>query len=76
MHTRLQTYNMLSGMMWSWWSFSSTTRDKKVLLGVSHSLFAFSIVTVYIICLLFIYKYLVKLLIRCACMDVCACPAL
>ena len=33
--TRWQTYNLLSGQMWCWRSFSSTTRDKKVLLKVS-----------------------------------------
>ena len=46
MHTRLQTYNTLSGKVWSWWSFGSTTRDENVILGVSYSLFALSIVTV------------------------------
>merc|ERR1711939_1160797 len=26
-----ETYNLLIGKVWSWWSFSSTTRDKDVL---------------------------------------------
>ena len=27
----MQTYNLLIGKVWSWWSFSSATRDKDVL---------------------------------------------
>lgn len=27
-----QTYNMLAGQAWSWWSFSSTSRSKEMLL--------------------------------------------
>ena len=30
----LQTYNLLAGQVWSWWSFSSTTRNKDILLKV------------------------------------------
>merc|ERR1712187_490445 len=30
-----ETYNLLSGQIWSWWSFSSTTRNKQVLLKIA-----------------------------------------
>ena len=30
-----QTYNLLAGQGWTWWSFSSTTRSKDILLKVS-----------------------------------------
>ena len=29
--TQYQTYNKLAGQVWSWWSFSSTTKDRDVL---------------------------------------------
>ena len=28
---RQQTYNLLVGQVWSWWSFSSTTKSRRVL---------------------------------------------
>ena len=39
----VQMYNQLVGEVWSWWSFSSTSKDKNFLLSVSESVTAFSI---------------------------------
>ena len=40
---QLQTYNLLSGQVWTWRSFSSTTRNMKMLLKVSESDLTFNL---------------------------------
>merc|ERR1712037_275081 len=30
-----ETYNLLTGKVWCWWSFSSTTRNKEILLKIA-----------------------------------------